>query len=193
MFVYPIGRMLISFKKKASQSTLWERYVRGDRAAFGELYTYYQKSLTAFCMGRLRTIELAENAASETLIKLLQYERPSEIENFESWLFTVAKNECNTVWSTTERRKKILEDNYEIVNSHRPEAEEKLAIENIDRIIKENLDDTDYKIWQWYQQGYDNHEVAEMAGLNEKTVANRKSAARNKLKLALKDFNSKNT
>ncbi len=191
LFVYSIGRMFVSFKKNASQSTLWERYVRGDKSAFGELYTYYHKSLTAFCMGRLKTIELAENAASETLIKLLQYERPSEIENFESWLFTVAKNECNTIWSTTERRKKILEDNYEIVNSHNPEAEEKLAIESIDRIIKDNLDDTDYKIWQLYQQGFDNHEIAEITGLNEKTTANRKSAARNKLKLALKDFNSR--
>jgi RNA polymerase sigma factor (sigma-70 family) len=185
--------MFISLKKKADQTTLWKRYLQGDRSAFGELYSYYHKSLTAFCVGRLKDIELAENAASETLMKLLQYERPSEIENFENWLFTVAKNECNTVWSTTERRKKILEDNYAIVSSHNPEAEEKLAIESIDRIIKENLDDTDYKIWQLYQQGYDNQEVAEMAGLNEKTVANRKSAARNKLKLALKDFNSKNT
>ena len=191
LFVYSIGRMFVSFKKNASQRTLWERYVRGDKSAFGELYTYYHKSLTAFCMGRLKTIELAENAASETLIKLLQYERPSEIENFESWLFTVAKNECNTNWSTTERRKKILEDNYETINSYNPEAEEKLAIESIDRIIKENLDDIDYKIWQLYQQGYDNHEIAEMTGLNEKTTANRKSAARNKLKLALKDFNSR--
>jgi RNA polymerase sigma factor (sigma-70 family) len=185
--------MFISLKKKADQTTLWKRYLQGDRSAFGELYSYYHKSLTAFCVGRLKDIELAENAASETLMKLLQYERPSEIENFENWLFTVAKNECNTVWSTSERRKKILENNYEIVNSHNPEAEENLAVENIDQLIKENLDDTDYTIWQLYQQGYDNQEVAEMAGLNEKTVANRKSAARNKLKLALKDFNSKNT
>jgi RNA polymerase sigma factor (sigma-70 family) len=183
--------MFISYHKKADKKTLWERYVLGDKSAFGELYTYYHKSLTAFCMGRLKTIELAENAASETLIRLLQYERPSEIENFESWLFTVAKNECNTIWSTTERRKKILEDNYEAVSSYDPEAEEKLAIESIDRIIKDNLDDIDYKIWQLYQQGYDNHEIAEMTGLNEKTTANRKSAARNKLKLALMDFNSR--
>jgi RNA polymerase sigma factor (sigma-70 family) len=180
--------MFVSYNKKSDNKTLWERYVHGDKAAFGELYTYYHKSLTAFCMGRLKTIELAENAASETLIKLLQYEHPTEIENFESWLFTVAKNECNTVWATAERRRKLLEDNFEQVNSHVPEVETKYAIENIDDIIRQNLDVIDYKIWQLYQQGYDNNEVAEIMGLSEKTVANRKSSARSKLKTVLKDL-----
>lgn len=181
--------MFISFQKKADKKTLWERYVLGDKLAFGELYTYYHKSLTAFCMGRLKSIELAENAASETLIKLLQYPRPMEIENFESWLFTVAKNECNTIWATAERRRKLMEANYEVVNDHRPEVEEKFSVENMDELIRRNLDETDYKIWQLHQQGYDNDEIAEITNINEKTVANRKSMARSKLKLVLKDYN----
>ena len=179
--------MFISFQKKADKKTLWERYVLGDKLAFGELYTYYHKSLTAFCVGRLKSIELAENAASETLIKLLQHSRPMEIENFESWLFTVAKNECHTIWSTTERRRKLMEANYEMPNNHLPEVDEKFSAENIDDLIRNNLDETDYKIWQLHQQGYDNNEISEMININEKTVANRKSSARNKLKLVLKE------
>jgi RNA polymerase sigma factor (sigma-70 family) len=184
--------MFVSFKKNASQSTLWERYVRGDKLAFGELYTYYHKSLTAFCMGRLKTIELAENAASETLIKLLQYPRPDEIENFESWLFTVAKNECNTVWTTSQRRRKLMEANYQVIEHQLAEVDVNYSVENMDQLIRQNLDDTDYKIWQLYQQGYDNSEIADMINMNEKTVANRKSDARNRLKLVLKkSLNSK--
>lgn len=183
--------MFISYHKKADKKTLWERYVQGDKAAFGELYSYYHKSLTAFCVGRLKSIELAENAASETLIKLLQYPRPMEIENFESWLFTVAKNECNTVWATAERRRKLIEANYEVNDNHAPEVDEKFLLENIDELIRKNLDETDYKIWQLHQQGYDNHEIAEMTSSNEKTVANRKSSARNKLKLVLKEVLNK--
>jgi RNA polymerase sigma factor (sigma-70 family) len=175
-----------SHHKKADRKTLWEQYVQGDKAAFGELYSYYHKNLTAFCVGRLKSIELAENAASETLIKLLQYPRPMEIENFESWLFAVAKNECNTVWATAERRRKLMEANYEVTENHAPEVEEKFSIENMDELIRRNLDETDYKIWQLHQQGYDNNEMAEITGINEKTIANRKSMARAKLKLVLK-------
>lgn len=182
--------MFISYQKKSDKNTLWERYVQGEKAAFGQLYTFYHKTLTAYCLGRLKNLELAENAASDTLIKLLQHPRPAEIENFESWLFTVAKNECTTLWLTAERRKKLLEKNYQKINDHVPEIEEKISLENIDQLIRHNLDDVDYRIWQLHQQGYDNHEVAEITGMNEKTVANRKSAARMKLKTLLKNYTS---
>lgn len=182
--------MFLSYRKRADSITLWERYVRGDRSAFGELYTYYHKSLTAFCLGRLKNLELAENAASETLIKLLQHDRPSEIENFENWLFTVAKNECNTIWSTAERRMKLLEKNYETPNLQLAEVETRFSSEDLNQFIQQNLDATDYKIWQLTQQGYDSKEVSEITGIHEKTVANRKSAARTKLKTALKKYYS---
>jgi RNA polymerase sigma factor (sigma-70 family) len=185
--------MFISYQKPVSRSTLWERYVQGDKAAFGELYSYYHKSLTAFCLGRLKNKELAENAASETLVRLLQYPRPSEIDNFENWLFTVAKNECNTVWSTADRRKKLLDTNYHIVYEHRPEVDETFSIENIDELIHQHLDEKDFKIWQLHQQGYENAEIAEITGIHEKTIANRKSAARNKLKKVLKEYYSGKT
>ena len=180
--------MFVSHRDKPDKSTLWEKYVRGDKTAFGELYTFYHKSLTAYCMGLLKSRELAENAASETLVKLLQYPTPARIENFENWLFTVAKNECLTQLTTTERRRKLLEKNYEVKRELKPEVEQKFSIENIDQLLQQHLDETDYKIWQLYNQGYDNHEVAEILGLNEKTVANRKSSARNKLKAVLKSY-----
>jgi RNA polymerase sigma factor (sigma-70 family) len=162
--------------------------VQGERSAFGELYTYYHKSLTAFCLGRLKNRELAENAASETLVRLLQHTAPAEIENFEHWLFTVAKNECTSIWTTAERRKKLLDANYVVMHEQLPEVEEVHAIENMDTLIKQNLDETDFNIWQLHQQGYDNGEIAEITGINEKTIANRKSVARNKLKKVLQEI-----
>ena len=173
---------------RLSDQALWEKYVQGDRDAFGELYSRYHKSLTAYCMGRLREKELAENAASDTLMKLLHHANPESIDNFESWLFTVAKNECNTYWSALERRKELLKENYEVEVEHRPEVEDRFSSENMDELIRTNLDETDYRIWQLYHEGYDNDEVATMMNMNEKTVANRKSAARMKLKSVLKKY-----
>ncbi|HZY81948.1 MAG TPA: RNA polymerase sigma factor [Cyclobacteriaceae bacterium] len=169
--------------------TLWEKYIQGDREAFGILYSRYHKSLTAYCIGRLKDKELAENAASDTLLKLLHHSNPGSIDNFEAWLFTVAKNECNTYWSTLERRKELLKENFEAQVERRPEVEDRLSSENVDQLIKSNLDETDYRIWRLYHEGYDNDEVANMMNMNEKTVANRKSAARMKLKSVLKKYN----
>jgi RNA polymerase sigma factor (sigma-70 family) len=182
--------MFISFQKNERNQSLWHRFIAGDKTAFGELYTHYHKSLTAFCIGRMESVELAENIASETLIKLLQYPKPEEIDNFESWIFTVAKNVCSTHLSTVKRRKHLLVENYKVENDHAPEIEQKFSMENIDQLIRSSLDETDYKIWQLHQQGYDNFEIAEMINSSEKTVANRKSAARMKLKAIFKQFNN---
>jgi RNA polymerase sigma factor (sigma-70 family) len=182
--------MFISYQKNTDRKTLWERYVQGDKSAFGQLYAHYHKALTAFCIGRLKNIELAENAASDTLIKLLQHPNPVEILNFESWLFTVAKNECTSYWTTTERRKKLLENNYDMTTDRKPEIEETFSLENIDHLIRNHLDETDYKIWQLHQQGYDNREISDILQIGEKTVANRKSAARAKLKSILKEYSA---
>ena len=154
--------MYISSKKNSDNKSLWQRYVRGDKAVFGELYAYYHKSLTAYCIGKVGVVEQAENVASDTLIKLLQYPDPEEIENFEGWLFGVAKNECLTFLSKTERRRKLLIDNYKIEREQKPEAETAFSIESMDQLMQSTLDEKEYKIWQLHQQGYDNIEIAEM-------------------------------
>lgn len=181
--------MYISSKKSSENTSLWHRYVKGDKAVFGELYTHYHQSLTAYCIGKMGNIEQAENVASDTLIKLLQHSAPSEIENFEGWLFGVAKNECLTLLSKTERRRKLLNDNYKIEREHNPEADMTFSLESMDQLIQSTLEDKEYKIWQLHQQGYDNIEIAEMIDSSEKTVANRKSVARAKLKTAFKELN----
>ncbi len=86
---------LFNSGQRLRDQALWEKYVQGDRNAFGRLYSRYHRSLTAYCVGRLKDKVLAENAASDTLTKLLHHADPASIDNFESWLFTVAKNECS--------------------------------------------------------------------------------------------------
>lgn len=183
--------MYISSKKNSENRSLWQRYVEGEKAVFGELYTHYHKSLTAYCIGKVGNIEQAENVASDTLVKLLQYPKPEEIENFEGWIFGVAKNECLTFLTKSERRRKLLNENYKVEREQKPEAEMSFSIESMDHLIQSTLDEKEYKIWQLHQQGYDNLEIAEMIDSSEKTIANRKSAARTKLKIAFKELNTK--
>lgn len=182
--------MYISSKKNDQYESLWQTYVAGDKSVFGKLYTHYHKSLIAYCVGIVRNTEQAENVASDTLIKLLQHKRPEEIENFESWMFGVAKNECFTFLSKTERRRKLLDENYKTESDRLPDVEMRFSLENLDHVIQATLDERDYKIWQLHQQGYDNQEIADIIDSTEKTVANRKSAARAKLKAAFNELNN---
>jgi len=178
--------MYISSKKYDDKGSLWLKFASGDKSVFGKLYSYYHKSLTAYCIGMIGNLEYAENVASDVLIKLLQHPKVNEIENFEGWMFQVAKNECLTHLSKTERRKQLLNENYQLKAEDQPDVETQFSQENIDHLIRTTLDEKDYKIWQLHQQGYDNEEIADIIGSSGKTVANRKSKARIKLKEAFK-------
>ena len=170
---------------------LWKQYLEGDREAFGKLYMIYHNDLMAYCLGRLKDFQLAENAASETLIKLMDYKRPHEIDNFEKWLFVVARNSCNTLWSTQTRHKAILKENPELFKKRQePEVELKISLENLKAVMKESLNETEFNIWQLHYEGYYNEEIAEKLKMNPKSVANQKSEVRKKLRIAIKKFQS---
>ncbi len=165
------------------KKVLWNRYISGDREAFGELYMYYHNDLTAYCLGRLKDFQLAENAASETLIKLLEHEQPAKIESFENWLFVVARNICNTIYTTANRRRQIIEDNPSLTQSDKvPEVEHNINMDGSKQLMKKVLNESEYRIWQLHQAGYHNDEIASKLSMHPKSVANQKSEARKKLK-----------
>ena len=163
----------------------WPLYVNGNRNAFGTVYSAAHPRLTLFCLGLTRDEEIAKNIASETLLKLMEQTNPREILNPASWLLTVARNSCNTWWTTNNRRAEILDDVKEQFSGvTRPVALEQLENESHVKLIRESLDTIEWQIWQLHLDGYDNKEIAEQTLLAEKTVANKKTAARNKLRQA---------
>ena len=80
----------------------------------------------------------------------------------------MAKNECFTYLSKTQRRRRLLDENYQAEEDHLPDVEVRFSVENVDHMIQTTLDEKDYKIWQLHQQGYDNQEIAEIIGSTEK-------------------------
>jgi len=167
-------------------SAAWHAFVCGDRNAFGGVYEYFHQVLTAYCLGRLKDTGMAENAASEVMVKLLNHPQPKEIEHLESWLFIVARNYCNTSYTRQQKRQDVLTQTGHVRNRPQPpEAELRLNAESVDKVIQDTLNDTDYRIWSLHQQGYKNNEIAVRLSLSEKTIANRKSAARAALRKAL--------
>lgn len=161
----------------------WENFKRGHRESFGFIYQYYKPLLLFFCLGKVKNQELAESLASETLIKTFVTDKPADIKNLEQWLFTVARNLCISHLRTEKRHKEILSEIYaDRKIGHIPEVEESQAEEGIDKMIKQALNNDEYKLWQLHSQGFDNEEISIKVGMNPKTVANKKSVIRGRLK-----------
>ena len=67
---------------------LWTAKRNNQQQLFSRFYQPCHRKLTLYCMGMLKDIELAENAASDTLLKLYQQGSEIDLDNPERWLFT---------------------------------------------------------------------------------------------------------
>jgi RNA polymerase sigma factor (sigma-70 family) len=164
---------------------LWIAKRTNKQALFSRYYLPCHKKLTMYCLALLKDIELAENAATDTLLKLFEQEE-TQIDKPERWLFTVAKNRCLSLLSQKKRRREIIDQlKPTFEKTAAPKGDQRLAAEDLKKSIRSILNEKEWEIWQLHQDGFDNKEIAAQLKLTEKTAANVKSIARNKLRQAL--------
>ena len=79
---------------KLKEQILLFRVKNGDRNAFGQIYDYYIKSIYRFIYFKVPTPEDAEDLASQTFIKALEYitETKKEIKSLQALLYQIARN-----------------------------------------------------------------------------------------------------
>ena len=166
----------------------WAQFLAGDREAFGKLYRPVHPKLTLYCYKYLRDMSAAEDAASEALQKLYAWPDVASVRDFERWLFTAARNVCLDQLKKEKRRGEIREDVTRGASAiQRPEVEQHLQMEVYEERMRRALSEKEHAVWQRHLQGYNNEEIARQTGSTEKTVANLKSMARQKLREALKN------
>jgi RNA polymerase sigma factor (sigma-70 family) len=66
----------------------------GDLSLLAELYGKYMEMVFAICYKYLRQQDLAQDATMEIFEKLINDLHTHEVQNFKSWLHSVARNHC---------------------------------------------------------------------------------------------------
>lgn len=178
--------LLAKSKVENPFQTLWVAKQHNKQALFSRYYLPCHKKLTMYCLAILKDLELAENAATDTLLKLFE-QKDKTIEQPERWLFTVAKNRCLSLLSQKKRRREIVDQLKPTMATTTTSAgANHLAEEDLNRKIRELLSEKEWQIWSLHQQGFNNQEIARQLQMTEKTAANVKSMARNKLRNAFR-------
>jgi RNA polymerase sigma factor (sigma-70 family) len=164
----------------------WSGWLISDRRVFDRYYQPCHQQLTMFCLGWLKDLEMAENVASDALMKLLEQPDPQAIEHIDRWLFTAAKRQCLTLLDQQRRRQGILDGLTPALAGRTPAAsDEGLRAEELRRLMREALSEREYEVWRLHEEGYDNAEIAGLLDVSEKTAANIKAIARQKLRTTL--------
>lgn len=170
-------------KEESNIRVIWDRLSNGDETAFEAFYDIYYNSVFAYCLGKIKDIEHAENAAADVFVRIIRYKDLKKIENPENWIFTIARNICLNHLNKKNRRSKILDDiSWTFEKVEHLNADQALDVQYVNEQIEKKLKEEDYRIWQFHEQGYDNKEIAKKLDKNEKTVANRKVEVIKKVK-----------
>lgn len=162
-------------KEEKEINLIWKRLADQDRTAFDIFYNTYYNPLFAYCLGKIKNVELAENAVSDVFIRIMQYENLGDIKTPENWVFTIAKNICLNHLNKSNRRNKILNDiSWKFDQSEEQQMDQNIDVAYINSQIKKKLNADDHQIWKLHEQGFDNYEIAIKLDRKEKTIANRK-------------------
>jgi RNA polymerase sigma-70 factor (ECF subfamily) len=79
----------------ASEATLVQGVLNGDRAAFAELYDRWAGLIRAMCFDATRDLDLAEDLAQEVFLRALQkLDGLRDARRFVAWLVGIARLVC---------------------------------------------------------------------------------------------------
>lgn len=150
-----------------------------QRQPIHELINTYHPVLVAFILGKTGDKNVSEDMAQEVWFKFLRGK--NEVYNVRAYLFTIAKNLITDHYRT----KKVLVDINAITNSHSFSvngSERKLELEELNKALELFLGKEDYQLYRLENEGYTNEEIAAQMHMKPKTVANRKSLIKKKIK-----------
>lgn len=106
--------MFGKLNKKISEKKLKKAvsdFQSGSAEAFHILYQEYNQKIYKFCLRLLNDEELARDAFQETFIKIYQKSNQFRGDNFQSWLFTIARNNCFNIMRS-QREEEIFDESY---------------------------------------------------------------------------------
>lgn len=163
-----------------------------EAAIFNKELLNLQVSLERFAMSLTGNGEDAKDLVQETLLKALTYQsKYQDNTNLKAWTFTIMKNTFINSYRKTVKHGMVLDgsDNQYIMNSRPTEftPESDMAQDEVSYKISQL--DAEFRIpFQMHTAGFKYKEIAEKLSLKIGTVKSRIFFSRQKLMVALKDY-----
>lgn len=85
---------ILPLSKAKEAELLAEYYQSGDLELLGKLYQPYMHLIYGLCLKYLKNQSKSEDAVMQIFELLIKKLRVHQVDNFKSWLYTVAKNHC---------------------------------------------------------------------------------------------------
>jgi RNA polymerase sigma-70 factor (ECF subfamily) len=158
-------------------TNLVERLLNDEVEAFDLLYYRYSGKLYKFCYKYLRSREDSEEMIQSVFMRIWENRSNLDTElSFKSYIFTIAYNDiCKFFRKQSHHKKYIEEAIYEndlITNQTENKVENKLLIEQVERIIERMPERQKTVFLKSRMHGKSSKEIAEELGISSGTVDN---------------------
>lgn len=161
---------VITESEKEEISRLIFSISRGDEAALISLYKKAGGRLLSVAMGITRSLQLAEDALSESFIKLIKHADQFKGGSGYAWLCTIVKNTALNIIKSDQRKRGEDIDSFFHLTDGRDFAEHAANALAVEDALKKLNKEERLCIWLKYFNDYTVRQIAEETKLSKSTA-----------------------
>jgi RNA polymerase sigma factor (sigma-70 family) len=161
----------------------------GDAAVLGSLYQRYMDLIYGVCLKYLKDAEASKDAVINIYEELVEKLKKHEVENFKSWLYTLARNHC-LMQLRKQKGKKTVEITEGFMQSgnllHPDDVQQKEEQLNVmEKCLQQLSPEQKQCVELFYLQGKCYNEISAQTGFDWNKVRSYIQNARRNLKLCM--------
>jgi len=163
----------------------------GDLQVLAALYQRYMELVYGVCLKYLADNELAKDAVMQVFEELITKLKKHEVDNFKSWLYTLAKNHC-LMQLRSGKNKKTLSISPELMQNGEEwhlngELQKEAAFKKLERCLQTLSAEQQQTVQLFYLQQKCYNEIVEQTGLDWKKVRSLIQNGRRNLKICMEN------
>jgi RNA polymerase sigma factor (sigma-70 family) len=165
----------------------------GDLQVLASLYQRYMELVYGVCLKYLSDSEIAKDAVMHIFEELVQKLRKHEVDNFKSWLYTLAKNHC-LMQLRSQKNKKTVTISADLMQSGEElhlngELQKEAEFKKLERCLQTLSAEQQQTVELFYLQQKCYNEIVAATGIDWKKVRSLIQNGRRNLKICM-DKNS---
>jgi len=162
--------VLITDAEKDTINRMIPLIAQGDEAALATVYDRAGGRLLSVAMGITRNLQLAEDALSESFIKLVRCAEQFKGGNGYAWLCTIVKNTALNIIKSDKNKQGLDIDGFFDLSSGRDFTEDSVNALAVEDALKRLSKQERLCVWLKYFNDYTVREIAEETGLSKSSV-----------------------
>ena len=161
----------------------------GDLQVLASLYQRYMELVYGVCLKYLSNTEIAKDAVMQIFEELIMKLRKHEVDNFKSWLYTLAKNHC-LMQLRSQKNKKTVAISPDLMQNEEElhlngELQKEAEFKKLERCLQTLSAEQQQTVSMFYLQQKCYNEIVEKTGMDWKKVRSLIQNGRRNLKICM--------